>query len=101
MAMEKPQLIRTSIALAAALCLLSWAIVPAHSQELPPNTVPCEAFKKHPNGSWGAERPVTFDVGNVKGISVGPGVPITPRFMVFDGTDLYVLLERKCGDSRT
>jgi len=90
---------RVCVAAAAAFLLdLFGATLPALAQDapVPPNTLPCEAFAKKGEGAWMAKRPVTFDVGNAKNLTLDPG-EITPKTHNLGGIDLYVLLEAKCG----
>jgi hypothetical protein len=74
-------------------------LVAQTSGDLPPNTIECGAFVKRPNGNWYAGQPTTFDIGTTKRVTVG-NQEISPRAFNFGGTDLYTLLERKCGGSR-
>ena len=38
-------------------------VAQAQPTPLPENTIPCEAFKRSPDGVWRVDEPVTFDVG--------------------------------------
>jgi hypothetical protein len=68
----------------------------AQDSPIPPNTIPCDAFAKKGEGIWFAKRPVTFDIGNAKNLTLDDG-EIKPRSQNLGGIDLYVLLEAKCG----
>jgi hypothetical protein len=88
------ELIATTVLL-CALSFVSNCEVVAQQGQLPPNTLPCEAFTKRADGTWFVRGPVTFDVGSAKGMTLENQV-IPPGFMRIGGIDLYVLLERKC-----
>src|SRR6202162_5588435 len=88
-----------SIALVSMLCFLSPAIAQVSQPEFPPNTLRCEGFKKTSDGTWYAEKPAPFDIGDAKEVTVEREV-IGPGSRKIGGIDLYVLLERKCGGSR-
>ena len=61
----------------------------------PRNTIQCAAFKKMPDGTWYVEDS-TFRIGSFKKTTF-TGVAIGPRFFTFGGTDLYEVLQGKCG----
>ena len=70
------------------------------SNELPPNTIDCAAFKKTPNGNWYVGSETIFDVGSLKSIRLGNYLIIPhDTNSSFRGIDLYDILERKCGGS--
>jgi len=80
---------------------LAWASTAwAQDTPVPPNTLPCDAFAKKGDGIWMVKRPVTFDVGNAKDVTVDAG-EITPKSASVGGIDLYILLEVKCAKSST
>jgi hypothetical protein len=96
---------RIRVAAAAIAVSLAWAAAGApgwtsagraEDSPLPPNTIACDAFMKKSDGTWFATRPVTFDVGNAKNLTLDGGA-ITPKSHSFGGVDLYVLLDAKCG----
>jgi hypothetical protein len=73
---------------AFTLCALLTVIVcmdVAHAQSqptpLPENTIPCEAFKRSPDG----EETVTFDVGSTKAMTLPPTSIPTGAIVVADG----------------
>jgi hypothetical protein len=66
---------------------------------LPENTIKCEAFKKQSDG-WYVGAPTTFDIGNMKEVTLGNTL-VTQSFMRMGGASLYDVLERKCGGSRS
>jgi len=58
---------RPALSLSALLVvILSTGIAQAQLAPLPENTIPCEAFKRSPDGVWRVEEAVTFDVGSTK-----------------------------------
>jgi hypothetical protein len=90
-----------------AIATVYFASQIASAQALPPNTLPCEAFSKRPDGIWYPTKgAVTFELGQIKRFTSTNqevhfrtftlGDPVGPR-MVIGGIDLYALLERKCG----
>jgi hypothetical protein len=89
--------IPSALASASVVALLAFGS-PAFAQDtpLPPNTLPCDAFAKKGDGIWVAKRPVSFEVGNAKNLTLDAG-EITPKSQSVGGIDLYVLLEAKCG----
>jgi hypothetical protein len=78
---------------------LSPAIAQLSQPELPPNTVGCEGFKKTLDGTWFADKPASFQIGDVKEVIVERQV-IGPGSHQIGGIDLYLLLERKCAGAR-
>ena len=89
---------------AFTLCALLTVIVcmdVAHAQSqptpLPENTIPCEAFKRSPDGVWRVEETVTFDVGSTKAMTLPPTSIPRGAIVVADGQDLAEILDRKCG----
>jgi hypothetical protein len=66
---------------------------------MPENTIKCDAFKKQPGG-WYVGAPTTFDVGNARSLTLSNTL-VGPRFMDAGGADLYQVIEKKCGGSRT
>jgi hypothetical protein len=94
-----------SILIAIAAVYLASQI--ASAQPLPPNTLPCEAFSKRPDGIWYPTKgAVTFELRQitrftsttqeVQVTTITLRDPVGPR-MAIGGIDLYALLERKCG----
>jgi hypothetical protein len=49
---------------AVVVCLFAPNVF-AQDDPLPPNTVPCEAFKKNPNGDWIVQADVSFDAAGL------------------------------------
>ena len=88
---------------AFTLCVLMAVIVcidVAQAQPttpLPENTIPCEAFKRSPDGVWHVEQAVTFDVGSTKAMTLRPTSIPRGAIVVADGQDLAEILDRKCG----
>jgi hypothetical protein len=72
-------------------------IAQAQSTPLPENTIPCEAFKRSPDGVWRVEEAVTFDVGSTKAMTLQPTSIPRGAIVVADGQDLAEILDRKCG----
>jgi hypothetical protein len=85
-----------ALALSLACASTAWA----QDTPVPPNTLPCDAFAKKRDGIWILKRPITFDVGNAKDVTMDGG-EITPKSASVGGIDLYVLLEAKCAKSST
>ena len=56
--------------------------------------IPCEAFKKNPNGSWTCIKPVTIK-GPKGEIGIGVGMTFT-RGVSFMGINLAELLDKDC-----
>jgi hypothetical protein len=81
------------------LSFLSPAIAQVSRPELPPDTLGCEGFKKTLDGTWYAEKPASFHVGDGKEMTVDRQV-IGPGSHKIGGIDLYALLERKCAGAR-
>jgi hypothetical protein len=81
------------------LSFLSPAIAQVSQPDLPPNTLDCEGFKKTLDGTWYAEKPAWFHVGDGKEMTVDRQV-IGPGSHKIGGIDLYALLERKCAGAR-
>src|SRR4051812_48960899 len=69
-------------------------------QQMPENTLPCDAFKKTPRGSWHVDGPITFDVGKIKGLAL-KNANIRPGVVNVGGIDLYKLIETKCAPPGT
>lgn len=82
----------------ASLLIVSISAAAAQTNPVPENTIKCEAFKKQSNG-WYVGAPTTFDIGNVKAMTIGNQL-IPPGTMRLSGADLYEVLERKCGGTR-
>jgi hypothetical protein len=78
---------------------LSPAIAQVGQPELPLDTLSCEGFKKTADGTWYAENPSSFHIGDASKVTVEQQV-IGPGSHKVGGIDLYALLERKCGGSR-
>jgi hypothetical protein len=81
------------------LSFLSPAIAQVSQPEPPTNTLDCEGFKKTLDGTWYAEKPASFRVGDGKEMTVDRQV-IGPGSHKIGGIDLYALLERKCAGAR-
>jgi hypothetical protein len=64
---------------------------------LPENTIPCDAFKRSPDGVWRVEETVTFDVGSTKAMTLRPTSIPRGAIVVADGQDLAEILDQKCG----
>jgi len=58
-------------------------------------SVPCDAFRKNPNGTWSPTRPVKISSPEGATVSIGPGVSFGPGVQ-FAGIDLYALLNQNC-----
>ena len=78
---------------------LSPAIAQNSQPENQANTLRCEGFKKTLDGTWFAQKPASFQIGDVKDVIVERQV-IGPGSHKIGGIDLYVLLERKCAGAR-
>ncbi len=80
-----------------AMAFIGELAAPASAQPtLPPNTIQCSAFQKQHNGSWYVSQLTTFDLGTTKGMSLLHS-EVGRRDFVFDGVDLFDVLEKKCG----
>ena len=79
---------------AVVVCLLAPTAF-AQDDPLPPNTVPCEAFKKNPNGDWIVQADVSFNAADLSEAMKGDTI-ITPENYNYGGLNMYQLLERKC-----
>jgi hypothetical protein len=88
----------TALSLSALLAVIPCMdIAQAPSTPLPENTIPCEAFKRSPDGVWRVEAAVTFDVGSTKAMTLQPTSIPRGAIVVADGQDLAEILDRKCG----
>ncbi len=56
--------------------------------------IPCEAFRKNPDGSWTCIKPVTISGPNGT-VKLGAGMTFSPG-VAFMGVDLAKLLEEHC-----
>ena len=66
--------------------------------DLPPNTIDCAAFYKAPNGTWYVGQATTFDLGTEVGTKrLTLMKSVIGRKFIIAGTNLYDVLERKCG----
>jgi hypothetical protein len=89
---------RPALSLSALLVVtLSTGIAQAQLAPLPENTIPCEAFKRSPDGVWRVDEAVTFDVGSTKAMTLQPTSIPRGAIVVADGQDLAEILDRKCG----
>jgi len=61
-------------------------------QQVP--TVPCDAFRKNPDGSWACIKPVTIR-GPAGEIKISPGLTFR-KGVYFMGIDLATLLDQQC-----
>lgn len=62
----------------------------------PANAVPCDAFRKNPDGSWTATRAVSVKVGSGT-VSVGANTNFAPRAIRLNGVDFANFLDDRCG----
>jgi hypothetical protein len=88
-----------AIAMFSMLSFFAPVLAQVSQPELPPNTLACEGFKKTSDGTWYAENPASFHVGEGKQVTVERQV-IGPGSHTMGGIDLYLLLERKCAGAR-
>jgi hypothetical protein len=79
---------------AVVVCLFAPNVF-AQDDPLPPNTVPCEAFKKNPNGDWIVQADVSFDAAGLSEAMKRYTI-INSENYTHSGLNLYKLLERKC-----
>jgi hypothetical protein len=79
---------------AIVVCLLAPTAF-AQDDPLPPNTVPCEAFKKNASGDWVAQADVVFNAAGLSEAMKGDTI-INPGNYDYSGLNMYQLLERKC-----
>lgn len=89
-----------SILTASSVALNVNSALAQPTADLPPNTIICAAFTKRPDGNWYVGRATTFDLGTTIGtkrLTLLNSV-IGPKFNIA-GTNLYDVLERKCGGS--
>jgi hypothetical protein len=63
-------------------------IAKAQSTPPPENTIPCEAFKRSPDGVRRVEEAVTFDVGSTKAMTLQPTSIPRGAIVVADGQEL-------------
>ena len=56
--------------------------------------IPCDAFKKNPDGSWTTVKAVTI-TGSTGQIQIAPGQTFKKK-VLFMGVDLVALLEANC-----
>lgn len=87
---------RTVLIAYSLICAIGSATAQADDQPL--NTIDCSAFTKTADGNWYVGAPTTFDLGNVKRMTLGNSV-INPHAMRLGGFSLFDVLERKCGAS--
>ena len=85
-----------------AICLYGPAraddmLPPNTIDALPPNTIDCAQFDKN-GDAWKARGTVIFTLGDHKETLTDTAV--SRREFVFNDTDLFDLLERKCGAHR-
>lgn len=59
-------------------------------------TIPLDAFKKNPDGSWSAVKPITITSPTGEAEQIGPGMSFT-KGVLFMGIDLAALLDEKAG----
>jgi hypothetical protein len=93
----RPPLLSALVAVDAGATLTATAASAAGrgARILPRNTIQCPAFEKLPDGTWHVSE-ATFRIGNFKKM-VFTNLTIGPHFFTFAGTDLYSVLQRKCG----
>jgi hypothetical protein len=71
----------------------------AQNKPLPPNTLSCQGFSKLQNGDWhAAPNAQPFDVGNMTNMHI-TNLDIAPHAFNMGGTDLWQLIEQKCGST--
>jgi hypothetical protein len=58
--------------------------------------LPCDAFRKNPDGSWTATRAVTVKA-SAWTISVGPDTTYAPKAINLNGVDFAKFLDDHCG----
>ncbi|MFK4627096.1 hypothetical protein ABIF50_010433, partial [Bradyrhizobium diazoefficiens] len=68
----------------------------AFAQDAQSNTIDCSAFSKRSDGRWYVGSPTTFDVGNTTSVSLA-ALSVGRNFMNVGGSDLFDLIEVKCG----
>jgi hypothetical protein len=79
---------------ASILCLSGVAYAPG---ELLPNSIDCSQFKKVGN-EWTEVGTATFDFGPIKQVKISRQ-SIQRCVFLYDGVDLYDVLETKCGST--
>ncbi len=57
--------------------------------------IPCDAFKKNPDGSWSSIKPVTISGPTGGSIKIGSGITFR-KGVQFMGVDLAALLDANC-----
>jgi hypothetical protein len=72
---------------AVVVCLLAPNVF-AQDDPLPPNTVPCEAFKKNPNGDWIVQADVSFDAAGLSA-AIKRYTIINSENFTYSGLNLY------------
>jgi hypothetical protein len=87
-------------ALAASMIAMGASSLSAQTADYPPNSIDCAAFTKHSNGTWYVRGSTTFDIGTMKGVTISQS-EIGPGGMNLGGTNLYIVIEHKCGGIRS
>jgi hypothetical protein len=89
-----PMKVEVLVIVAAIVLSTSSALAGA---SFPPNTLPCDAFVKRPDGNW-ASRPdiKPFDIGEAKGVTLS-NIIIARGLVVIRGVDVWEILNDKCG----
>ncbi len=92
---------KISLHAVGAMVFMGELATPASAQlaGLPPNTIQCSAFQKQLNGSWYVSNLTIFDFGNTKEMALVHS-EIGRRDFVFDGVNLFEVLDKKCGGAR-
>jgi hypothetical protein len=87
-----------SILTASSVALNVYSAIAQPTDDLPPNTINCAAFIKRPDGNWYVGRVTTFDLGTATGTKrLALLNSVIGRKFNIAGTNLYDILERKCG----
>jgi hypothetical protein len=90
---------RLTFALVASMITMGASCLSAQTADDPPNTIDCAAFTKHANGTWYVGEPTIVAVGTAS-VTLSH-IEIAPEGMNLGGADLYTVLERKCGGTRS
>jgi hypothetical protein len=89
-----------SILTASSVALNVYSAFAQPTHDLPPDTIICAAFNKRPDGNWYVGRATTFDLETTIGTKRLTLLnSVIGRKFSIAGTNLYDVLERKCGGS--
>ena len=85
----------TVVLLVASQSVAATAQAPTEGPGPLSKRIPCDAFKKHDDGSWTPTRDVNVELPDGNVLTVGPAVSFKPGNPI-RGLDLAAVLEREC-----